>query len=98
MSDYFNNRHETYKKVVKVLSDKDIRKERFQRFFVIGIISLVGALVIWLISKILIGIPHDFFNQIATVLLGAGIVLIAYGLVNRFAEPHKIFNRRKRQE
>ena len=59
---HLGTNHKTYKKVMKGLSDKDIRKERFQRLFVIGIISFVGALVIWLIPQILIGIPHDACN------------------------------------
>jgi len=41
--------------VVKDLSDKDTRKKKFQRFFVMGVVLLVVALIIWIIPTVFIG-------------------------------------------
>ena len=42
------------KRVVKVLSDEEIRKTRLRRFFILGAILIVGALVIYLIPVVFI--------------------------------------------
>ena len=106
--------------VVKNLSDKDTRRKKFQRFFVMGVVLLVVALIISIIPTVFIGSINgriDFlelkdnlneaeqemltdlewskiwwettqttmFGPISTILFVIGFVLIAYGLVVRFA-------------
>lgn len=105
---------------MKNLSDKDTRRKKFQRFFVMGVVLLVVALIIWIIPTVFIGSINgriDFlelkdnlneaeqemltdlewskiwwettqttmFGPISTILFVIGFVLIAYGLVVRFA-------------
>ena len=51
------------KMVVKVLSQKDIRKKWFRSFFVTGVVLLAGSLVMWLTPTVVLGSIDSKINS-----------------------------------